>query len=155
MALINCPECGKQISDKAISCIYCGYPLASELSKSDPTEKGGVSQSTDGQTNEKHRVREEKLNEIKEKLSTSLKEGPLFLVLVILGALLFIILIFYGAASTNPLVNGLTSVTLGCVLIAAEIITIKKGKGRPGSIITGFLAGIASLVLGGIILFTH
>ena len=37
MALINCPECGKQISDKAISCIYCGYPLASELSKSDPT----------------------------------------------------------------------------------------------------------------------
>ncbi len=27
MALINCPECGKQISDRAASCIYCGYPL--------------------------------------------------------------------------------------------------------------------------------
>lgn len=28
MALINCPECGKQISDKADACIYCGYPIA-------------------------------------------------------------------------------------------------------------------------------
>lgn len=23
--LINCPECGKQISDQAVSCIHCGY----------------------------------------------------------------------------------------------------------------------------------
>lgn len=27
MALIKCPECGKEISDKAESCINCGYPL--------------------------------------------------------------------------------------------------------------------------------
>ena len=27
MALIKCPECGKEISDKTESCIYCGYPL--------------------------------------------------------------------------------------------------------------------------------
>ena len=27
MALINCPECGKQISDKAPACIHCGCPL--------------------------------------------------------------------------------------------------------------------------------
>ena len=27
MALINCPECGKQISDKAPACPNCGYPL--------------------------------------------------------------------------------------------------------------------------------
>ena len=27
MALIKCPECGKEISDKAIQCIHCGYPL--------------------------------------------------------------------------------------------------------------------------------
>ena len=31
MALIKCPECGKEISDKAKNCIFCGYPL-SELS---------------------------------------------------------------------------------------------------------------------------
>lgn len=27
MALIECPECGKQISDKSKACIHCGYPI--------------------------------------------------------------------------------------------------------------------------------
>lgn len=27
MSLINCPECNKEISDKATNCIHCGYPL--------------------------------------------------------------------------------------------------------------------------------
>lgn len=27
MALIKCPDCGKEISDKAQSCIHCGYPI--------------------------------------------------------------------------------------------------------------------------------
>lgn len=27
MSLINCPECGKEISDKSSQCIHCGYPL--------------------------------------------------------------------------------------------------------------------------------
>ena len=28
MALIKCPECGKDISDRAPVCIHCGYPVA-------------------------------------------------------------------------------------------------------------------------------
>lgn len=27
MAIIKCPECGGQVSDKADQCIHCGYPL--------------------------------------------------------------------------------------------------------------------------------
>lgn len=27
MALIKCPECGKEVSDKAPACIHCGFPL--------------------------------------------------------------------------------------------------------------------------------
>lgn len=27
MALIKCPECGKEVSNKAKACIHCGYPL--------------------------------------------------------------------------------------------------------------------------------
>jgi len=27
MALINCPECSKEISDQAVSCPHCGYSL--------------------------------------------------------------------------------------------------------------------------------
>ena len=32
MALINCPECGKEISDKAASCPNCGYPICEPAS---------------------------------------------------------------------------------------------------------------------------
>lgn len=28
MALINCPECGKEVSDQAPACIHCGFPLS-------------------------------------------------------------------------------------------------------------------------------
>lgn len=28
MALIKCPECGKEISNKSTTCIHCGYPLS-------------------------------------------------------------------------------------------------------------------------------
>ena len=30
MALIKCPECGKEISDKAPACIHCGCPLSTK-----------------------------------------------------------------------------------------------------------------------------
>lgn len=33
MSLINCPECGKEISDKAKTCPHCGYPLEEYVSK--------------------------------------------------------------------------------------------------------------------------
>ena len=31
MALINCPECGKEISDKVKACPNCGYPIIEEV----------------------------------------------------------------------------------------------------------------------------
>lgn len=34
MALIKCPECKQNISDKVIDCPHCGYPLKKELEKS-------------------------------------------------------------------------------------------------------------------------
>lgn len=36
MALIKCPECGKEISDKAQLCINCGYPIGN-VSKNNET----------------------------------------------------------------------------------------------------------------------
>lgn len=33
MALIKCPECGKEVSDRAESCPVCGFPLANEKNK--------------------------------------------------------------------------------------------------------------------------
>ncbi len=28
MALIACPECGREVSDKALACPHCGNPIA-------------------------------------------------------------------------------------------------------------------------------
>jgi len=36
MALIECPDCGKQVSDAATSCISCGRPLRGNSQSVDP-----------------------------------------------------------------------------------------------------------------------
>lgn len=33
MALIKCPECGKEISDKSEICVHCGYPIKDTIEK--------------------------------------------------------------------------------------------------------------------------
>lgn len=34
MALIKCPECGKEVSDASETCVHCGYPLKKKSSGS-------------------------------------------------------------------------------------------------------------------------
>lgn len=35
MALIKCPECGKEVSDRANACIHCGYPIQPATQKNE------------------------------------------------------------------------------------------------------------------------
>lgn len=39
MALIKCPECNREISDKAKQCIHCGFPLDEYLQEKDSINK--------------------------------------------------------------------------------------------------------------------
>ena len=39
MALIICPECGKEVSDKASVCIGCGYPIESYKKNEDREDR--------------------------------------------------------------------------------------------------------------------
>lgn len=41
MALIKCPECGKDVSDMADVCIHCGYPIQKRLRQTETTCKIG------------------------------------------------------------------------------------------------------------------
>ena len=40
--LIKCPECGKEISDKAKQCIYCGYPLEEHRLQSEKSDDENI-----------------------------------------------------------------------------------------------------------------
>ena len=44
MALINCPECSKEVSDKVKDCIHCGYPINEVLEDIDETDKSTVNE---------------------------------------------------------------------------------------------------------------
>lgn len=48
MALIKCPECGKEISDMSNICIHCGYPLKDMTSEDVMSKK--ITQNSNGQT---------------------------------------------------------------------------------------------------------
>lgn len=39
MAMIYCPECGKQVSDQAVACPNCGYPIAARFAQPLHTER--------------------------------------------------------------------------------------------------------------------
>ena len=39
MALIKCPECGREISDRAVSCPHCGFPISANTSFDDEENK--------------------------------------------------------------------------------------------------------------------
>ena len=40
MALIKCPECGKEISDKSSICIHCGYPISEMNQNGEALQEG-------------------------------------------------------------------------------------------------------------------
>ncbi len=42
MALINCPECNKEISNSAICCPYCGFPIKNEIKRRKLSKKARI-----------------------------------------------------------------------------------------------------------------
>lgn len=42
MAIVECPECKKQVSEFAKSCPHCGYPIETSLNKKDLFESGNT-----------------------------------------------------------------------------------------------------------------
>lgn len=56
MALINCPECGREISDKATSCPYCGFPITTENNR-DKNEEEHEYENYSAIPHKPHRIR--------------------------------------------------------------------------------------------------
>lgn len=51
MALMKCPECGKEVIDQSETCIHCGYPLKKESKEAENTSEEKVE--TDSKEKEK------------------------------------------------------------------------------------------------------
>lgn len=85
MAMINCPECERSVSDKTVSCPGCGYPLQqdpglSKISAAGPTTAELESQLEEGKDNYIEDLDDEDVdeedNEDKRKRNTGVLTGP-------------------------------------------------------------------------------
>ena len=65
MALIHCPECNKEVSDRAEICVHCGYPISKWIKKenSNSSQSNEVNEDVkDDNSNNIYLYREKKYN---------------------------------------------------------------------------------------------
>lgn len=86
MALINCPECSKQISDKAGVCPQCGFPLRRGV-------VGNVLEKTLSSATSGSRQIVDAVAKRKAKIKALVKCAVIF----VIGALLFPLVVYFGA----------------------------------------------------------
>ena len=69
MALIKCPECGKEISDKAASCPNCGCPANVWMAAFRNNDTNSTYEKNDKKTQKTVNVSEETLDKLYDELS--------------------------------------------------------------------------------------
>lgn len=119
MALIECPECGKRISDKAASCPNCGYALNTATYGKDLG--GGIKEGLKG------------LNTI-----ASPKKRKTCILLIIIPLILFILFFSIGISTDN---NAIASIGLmaGLCLGLYQFYVGKIKKGLVYTVTLGIL----------------
>lgn len=81
MALVKCPECGKEVSDSAANCLNCGYGIKLHYEKIELEKQQAM--------------QKEKMDRFKEKLSSSLKNKKVAVLLIIVMAVFLLGLVIY------------------------------------------------------------
>lgn len=89
MALINCPECGNQVSDRAKECPRCGYSISSQLRKMSGTQS------------EKGSIREKVLNDTAQLTYAKKNHLSRTLIIGIIGTVIIVILIIFSVVRKN------------------------------------------------------
>ena len=118
MALIKCPDCGKEISDKAKNCIHCGCPIEeskepelpkSEEEKEEKPEKPVVEESDTNKTPEetKNNDTPEETKEVESKTNTEYVNIPV----------------------VNKKVDKKILISLSVIIIAIFLITVATKNG--------------------------
>ena len=134
MAIIICPECQKEISDKSIYCSHCGYPLSTTKNNNQSTNLT----SNKIQKKEEEQIsldkEEQKIKEIMD--ATNLpKRKPFINFLLVISIILFIIdFSLIIALSVAP--NGTNNNNISLIFIELVVLIIA---------IVCFICGISSL----------
>ena len=91
MALIKCPECGKTISDQAVNCTDCGYPIQKWLKQQQrEAEQAARAERAELRRMEKEAAALDQLTDKQLSGGTGKKIGLKLLLVIILGGMLFI-----------------------------------------------------------------
>ena len=75
MALIQCPECGRQVSDKAVACPECGYPISQPSQQYNCTIHGVSYDLTQVMAYATHQQRVEACKELEKSVELSFGEN--------------------------------------------------------------------------------
>ena len=126
MALITCPECGKEVSDKAEKCPNCGNPLTTNNAKVTAeviTQKGFWS-------------------------SGRLTIGIISILLFVLVSFQSCAVGFGNALEQNKNTTGTNGIGFALFVLIAGIVGIctRNSKGRVGTVITTVLYWLASVL---------
>lgn len=95
MALIKCPECGKDISSAADKCVYCGYPIKNYTSK----QVDNMSEETEQYP---------KSSAHSEKVRKSLLKNPIFLILPLVAICIVLVAVMFKKNNSSILPYGIS-----------------------------------------------
>ena len=131
MALVNCPECNKEISDKATACPNCGNPIATEH-VSETKESSDSPKSTPARIlnddERKMAVRNAKSNKNNLRLIFIVFGG--ILCFTGIGAIVGAPLIIAALIPGNKDINNATWLTGACPVCSTEIV-LEEDKTLP------------------------
>jgi len=96
MALIKCKECGKEISDKAVSCPHCGCPLGNTQSTTNAFTQGYVQEQGAIKARTEQLQRNIASADLKRK-----KDNKITFIVTAISSLIGFILGCYGRATSN------------------------------------------------------
>lgn len=133
MALINCPDCNTEVSDKAFQCPKCAYPISSLKSQNSTLEANAKGQ------NVTINVQQPNLNQLAI-LSTRKSEGLAFLLIFLFGP--------FGLLYANPKKANAAIIWMIFAIIFCAFLIKGEEEVYYISVLIGIVFWIISIVIG-------